>query len=479
MSETDTTIESILMSNFLNFMISSINVPEGFQEQANSIKSMLSDDVSGLVDSLSDFMVSSASVGFTIEAGNDKLTSILKKWLDKVNFGYNGLVPIGINELSKEYFRERWKMASFPVLKVAKWELFDGLLLPTKMFFVDGGSIHAYDKKESNEIQLINYDYYLGEKNTKGTNKLEKNVIFSKPNCRWFDKYPVPFLIRRGIYHNYKIIESIKQQEERTLSRVIPYLLHITKGGDLKNMVKTYSDPQLQDISDQFKQLTKDIKQNNGAGIRTANFDENIKHLIPDLTTLFTPVLFASAEKNILSGFGYINLAEALTSSGKSAILNPKGFIEEVKDGVSGFKQILSQLVYQIQDKNRKDHSKYMNDKFHIISSPVKGFMTDEFKRLVRVMYDRGRISSQTAVELVAEVDFETEVMRREREDKNDIQKKMYPVITQNQEDKSQVSDELDKNDKIIPDDKKNKVEKQEYENASVELKDTEIDYSK
>ena len=56
-------------------------------------------------------------------------------------------------------------------------------------------------------MQLINYDYYLGKA---GKNKLNKGVLFSRPYGRWFDKYPTPYLIKRGVYHNWKIIQSIK-----------------------------------------------------------------------------------------------------------------------------------------------------------------------------------------------------------------------------------------------------------------------------
>lgn len=472
MSDTNMTIESLMMSNFLNFMVSKISVPEGFHSQVNSIKTMLGDDVSGLVDSLSDFMINSASVDYTIETKNDNLTATLKNWLEKLNLGYNGMVPVGVSALAREYFNERWKYSSFPVLRLAKWEKFDGLLLPTKLFFLDGASIHAYDKDKVEDIPLLNYDYYLGEKNKSESNKLEKNIIFSKPFCRWFDKYPIPFLIKRGIYHNYKIIESVKQQEERTLSRVIPYLLHITKGGEFKDRVKTYSDPQLQEIADQFKTITKEIKKNNGSVIRASNFDEEIKHLVPDLTDLFKPELFENAEKNILGGFGYINLANISATTGKSAQLNPQAFMEEVKAGVAGFKSVMNQVMYRIQDTNKNEHNKYMNDKFNITSSPIKGFMTDAFKSLVRLMYDRGRISSQTAVELVCEVDFQTEVIRREREDKNGVQKKMYPVITQNQEQHAYQKDELDTLDRVIPDDKIDETQKKEYNNAVVKVKD-------
>ena len=860
MANDNVNIESILMSNFLNLMLSNSATPADFHGQVAKVKDMLSEDVSGLVDSLSDFMVNSANVGCSIETGNDKFTATLKKWLDTINIGYNGQVPIGINALAKEYYSERWKYSSLPVLRIAKWEKIDGIMLPTKMFFLDGGSIYAKKKDDNNTIRLLDYDYFLGKPEAKAPNQLIKNVLFSKVNGRWFDKYPKPFLVKRGIYRNWKLIDTIKGQEERILKRIIPYLLQITKGGMFGDKVKTYSNKQLTGIMNEFKQIAKDIRQDEGMGIRVSNMDEEIKHLIPDLSDMFNPVLFANAERAILTGFGFVDIMEAtansidreelvyvkqdkvikhikvkeldkliqsqkvvghslevptyengsaiwksaklwkhpykgkmykiITNNGKDfvrttanhsimiweneqliskradelkkgdmcltlgkfddnkknqalnyydtlgsnqskkvrnkrqvtvdeefaylmgwymaegcttkysinigntkpqhvdelkriadkslnkktyiytkeyeydsrltyhelrinskglsevfngifnkyakykkiptvifnspksvqakflegyllgdghfikrdhtwncttaseemsmnlmllgkqlgysprlhiqvrkdikyyivrfctyseriptkaipkrkfaiegylknhlqlkesyknlptdweiklietietydyndmvydlevednptfvagtkilvhnsrkeSILNPKAFVEEVKSGVSDWKQLMNHLVLRIQDANMDAHYKYMNAQVKVITSPVQGFMTDEFKRLVRILFDRGRVSSQTAVELIAEVDFETEVMRRKKEDKDDIQKTLYPVVTQNFEDKALVSDkpnktdELDDKNRVIPEDKTDKTLKKDYNNSGVKI---------
>ena len=69
-------------ATFLNFLMTSlfrrISVPEDYHGRVGAVKVMLEDDISGLVDSLTDFAVESASVNYTIETSNSKFTEILK-----------------------------------------------------------------------------------------------------------------------------------------------------------------------------------------------------------------------------------------------------------------------------------------------------------------------------------------------------------------------------------------------------------------
>jgi cation transport regulator ChaB len=216
----------------------------------------------------------------------------------------------------------------------------------------------------------------------------------------------------------------------------------------------------------QTTKVTDENQVTTKSPIRATNFDEQIDHLIPDLINVFKTELFTVAERNILAGLGFIDVVEGVSTSRKESILNPKVFIEEVKSGVEDFKQILKELVYLIIEKN-SNHTKYMNSDFYITSSPVKAFITDDFKDKIRQLYERGRISSQTYVELAGEVDFKTEVYRRKKEAIQGIEETMYPQVTVNNEEKgidlpSDLNKETDIED--IPDDKKNELEKKNYD---------------
>jgi len=474
-------MDSGMMTNWLlGMLLSKVEVPSKFQDQAQVVETMLKDDQSGMIDSLTDFAVQSANVDFAIESENEELNNIFKTWLESINSAYKGKIPSGVNPLAKEYFTERWKGASFPVLKISKWEEVKGLILPTKMYFVDGGSINAFDKDEDDDtLGLLSYDYYLGnEKDEK--RKLDDNAIFARPYGRWFDKYPTPYLIKRGVYHNYLLLQSLKKHQSKILDQIIPYLMLIKKGGAFGNgQIKTYSNDQLQEIIGQFQDLMDEVKttnfgdKNTKSPIRATNFDEEFKQLIPDIQSMFDEKLFSTIEKHMLSGLGFIDVADSVSSSRRESILNPKAFVGEIKSGVKDFKQILKELILLIKEKNA-DHNKYMNTEMYITASPVSAFMTDSFKDHIRQLYDRGKISAQTAVELIGEVDFTTEVYRRENEKEQNIEEKMYPQITRNDEDKGidlpdkeTPKEEEDVNGNPITDDKTGQ-EAEEYNRSSV-----------
>jgi len=430
---------------FLNYILASlakkISVPTDFHGQVSSIKLMLENDVTGLIDVLTDFSVESASVNYGIETNSDGLNAILKKWLKTVNIEYLGKIMPGIDAVAEEYYKERWKASSFPVLKLGKWERIDGIRLPTRLFFLDGGSIYAKEKnKETNQLSLLSYNYFITSKMI-AANKLNKDVIFSNPYGRIHDKYPVPYLIKRGTFFNYKVIESLKNRQNEILEQIIPYMFLVRKGSEALaiNKIKTYGQKELTETLAQFQTLMDDLKaaklgdKTTKSTMRVTNYDEKLEHLIPDLTTIFKRELFSTAEKSVLSSLGFIDIAEAVTDSRKESILNPKVFVEEVKKGVKDFKKILNVLMLLIWKEN-KTNVKYKNVEYKIVSSPMTGFMTTQFKQELRLLWKHGKLSDQTYCELVGEVDFSIEVKRREKEAKEGTEVTMYPHITDNRE---------------------------------------------
>ena len=155
-------IATIILNNIHSLLSNTITLPSGFHGEVNAVKEMLVDDVSGMVDTLTDFQVNVACVDYKIETNNSNLTDLLDNWLDNIiNRDYEGQIPRGIHNVAKEYFQERWKGSSFPILKIAKWDYISGLWLPTKMFFVDGGSIYSEEKEEDTVQSLLPYNYYL------------------------------------------------------------------------------------------------------------------------------------------------------------------------------------------------------------------------------------------------------------------------------------------------------------------------------
>lgn len=438
----DVNINGLFMNYLLSALYRKVIVPNDFHTQAIAVREIMRNDISGMVDSLTSFQVQSASVHYEIKTTNENLTDILKKWLKNINTDYNGKLPSGIGALATEYFKERWKGATFPVLKIIKWDTQEGLMMPTRMAFLDGGSIYSERIEDGDDyVDLVGYKYFLGSKRDK-TNELSDNCIITKPNDRWFVEYPVPYLIKNGVYYNWKMIQSLKDKQAQILDQILPYLLTVKKNTDaLATQNKlNYDDNKLKQVSAQIEEVIQrmndfqfDGQRKSKTPIRVSQHDEEIAHLIPDLKTILNDELFLSFEKGILSGLGFIRVADPLSSLRKETVLNPKAFVEEVKTGIEDFKNILRELIILIQQKN-SDNKKYMNADFRVMSSPVRGFMTDEFKQTMRSLYDRGLVSKKLAAEVIGEVSYSHEVDERKLEAKEGQDYFMYPPVVTNVE---------------------------------------------
>lgn len=465
---------SATMVNLAWSLLSGKNVvPTDFHDQANKVMQMQLSDNSGIVDSLTDFMVNSALTNIQVETIDDKenFADLLNFWLEiinksKVNYG----IELGIRGLAKEYYKERWKGSSFPVLRIGEWENVKGYYLPTVLYFVDGGSIYSEVKSEGSH-KLLNYDYYIGSEKKEKIDP--KNSIITKPFCRWYEEYPTPYLIKRGVYQNWEILNSIKKRQQEIINQIIPYMLLVKKSTEamLANNIKSYSNEELQQVVDDFKKAQEKLSilgMNDGTKIRATNADENIEHLIPDISKIFNKEIFVEGEKSILSGLGFIDIADGLSSSRRESVLNPKAFISELNNGVYDFKGIIKSLIFMIQEKNKKEHRNGSQVPFEVVTSPVRAFMSDEFKRTLTQAYDRGNLSKQTYVELVTECDFSVERFRRRAEAKNGTETDLYPHIVRNDEGRGFDAEGIE-NEEELSDDKKG-LEAENYDMAMLEF---------
>lgn len=440
----DVNINGLFMNYLLSALYRKVIVPNDFHTQAIAIQEIMRNDVSGLIDSLTSFQVQSAQVNYEIKTQNDKLNEILRKWLREINISYNGRLPSGIQALATEYFKERWKGATFPILKIMEWDdNNDGkIMLPVRMAFVDGGSVYSLrTSNDQNYVDILGYQYFLGRKRDK-KNLLGDNCIITKPNARWYSEYPVPYLIKNGVYYNFKIIQMLRDKQAQVLDAIIPYIFDIQKNTDSLAVNKNvnYDDAKLKEVSNQFNELIQrmndfqfDGQRKSKTPIRVSQHDEKISHIFPDLSTILKDELLLTSEKGIMAGLGFIRVADPLSSLRKETVLNPKAFIEEIKAGISDFKGILRELLVLIQTKN-PTKIKYFGSEFRIMSSPVKGFLTDEFKQTMRSAYDRGVVSKKLFTEVVCEASYEHELEERKIEATRGDDYNMYPPVIQNVE---------------------------------------------
>ncbi len=452
--------------DFLSFFQNDqIKIPSGYRDKVLAVKDLLNDDPSGLANSVLDYAVNSALVDFKIETDNPNLTKALNKWLSEVNYDLIGKVPTGIQALAKEYFRERWKGSSNLLLRTF-WNEKDDLTLPTSLFFVDGEDIKVKSESEDGVVRLGDEKYYLrASQSATGDDKVtdkdiplpsQKNeVIFSqKPFETWGTPHPIPFLIKSGVYRNSKFLKLMISKGEFIVGKALEYLFIMKKGTEqlsLEGSV-TYDKNDLQQVSDDLRKI---LEEKNGAGgfpSYTTNFDTEISDYIPDYKKAINNEVYGPCTQRILAGLGLVDVVTNVDSNRKESLLNPKPFMAEVEQGVVDFKALMRDIIHVFIEKNSAKHKKWTSAQIHIISSPVKNFIDDKFRTMLRSGYDRGSVSKRTWTEVGLNLDFDLEVQYRKQEKKEGLEETMYPPVVQNQEQETEETANPSPKKKVLPD---------------------------
>jgi len=467
------------------FQGSVVNVPTDYRSQVLAVKKLLKNDETGIISSLLDFGISSsADVRFSIEVKNEQLYKILNDWLSDINGTLLGKIPIGIDSLAKEYYRERWKGSSMLVLRTI-WKNVDGMRLPVKMWFVDGEDIDV--SSDSKVVTLGDQKYSLiidhrDKKMLSLPSGKDEKIFVQKPYDSWGVDYPTPFLIQRGLYKNALMMKNLVNKGEIVVAKALEYLMVVKKGTETlakENRSEfIYSDEDLKAVKEQLGNLSSSRGSTTGTPSYITNFDTDIEHLIPDYERILKPTLFVPIERRILSGLGLVDIVESTSSSRREGTLNPKPYIGELNSGVTDFGALIKDLILSIIIENKATHPKYFSDKqtLEVRHTPVKAFMTDDYKSMLRALYDRGVLSKQTFVEVVGETCYEEEVERRMQEEKRGDNVTLYPPVIQNMEQHLNDPDgeapkEVDKDEKEVTPDKQG-PEAKNYDNSTIELSD-------
>lgn len=438
----------LLYQLICSLITSEYKVPGSFSRQCKAIKNMLSSDETGLINSILNYAINSASsVQYKIEVyDNNNLENILNDWLYQINKNRDYFVPVGINELAKEYFKERWLGSSFCILKIIWKKDNNGIILPKTMYFLDGSSVEA-EEVAGKENTLEAYQYKL---NDIIINPVTKEYIIQKPYARWFDGYPIPYLVKNGILRNFYSIKTLKEKADEVIGKILPYLLFLKKGSERLAIEgrQALQDNDLKTLMDNFKTFLSEYKNKiHEVPIYVAPFDTEISHIIPELKNILNIEIYAENIRAILAGLGFIELSNYMTSgtSRRETIINPRPFIEEVNSAIEDFKSIIQTVIYYIIDKNKVLHPKYFSDinKIKITNSPLKlnvNLLLDQ----LRMAYIYGIVSIETYCEALG-LDFEREKERRLQEMENNIDKIFYPHQIQNPPEKIQSKEPITK----------------------------------
>jgi len=412
-----------------------IKVASDFPGQISQIDKLLSNDKTGIVSTIYNFMVESATVPMKIETENESLNTFLHEWQTKIlNRDVNIDIPGGLRALSTENYRERYR-SSLLALKVIWGSVkFDGKTwtVPKKMWFVNGGAVSA----KSNGT-LNTREYFLQRTDKKPlplVNKKNESIFIRKPFTSWHEDIVTPYFVQRGTMFKALMKDAITQKQSDVIETIIPILLEMKAGSD--KLVEAGLNPTEEDFKKLKKQLV-DAKErfadNGDFGdlIASLRHDVKLDYLIPDLIKIFDEKILRTTDRDLLSSLGMIEL-QGFSSTRQEAILNPKVLIEEVADAVLDWSLLLEDVMVEMIFRKKNKHPTLSKGEIRVIPGTIKAFLTDDMKAMLRSMYDRGVLSKQTGVEDIAGIDFEVEVERRQKEDARDLQTIMKPPVIQN-----------------------------------------------
>lgn len=464
-------IDLMKVINALRQLKHNISVPMQFDAQMELLNnSIYKNDKTGIVNTVVDFMCHAATVPLNIETQNETLDANLSRWQKYyLNKDINIDVPRGLRELSTQYFIERWK-SSFIALNV-QWGMVDFGIngqwsMPIKMWLADGSRIVV----DANDSSLANRKYYLDRERTKPLIETkDKSVLIRKPFNPWYDVYPTPFLVKRGVLFNSLLKNAIIDKQAEIIQQIIPYLLLLKSGSDkLAELNMLASESEMKALKDSIINAVKDYDTTGELGklLAPLSYDVNVEHLMPDLTKVFDPKIIQSADKNILAGLGMIEV-EGFSKNRQETILNPKMLVEEVKEAVADWVSMLEEVMFQMLERNKSKFPRLAANEIRVVPGLIKSFLTQEMKDMIRSLYDRGLIAKQNFVEDVAEFDFEVQVERRTKETERNLDKTLYPPVVQNYE---QYAEPTDNTNLENQDKKPGSPEAKNFKNADIEF---------
>jgi hypothetical protein len=406
-----------------------IQVAKDFHKQMIQINELLENDYTGIVSTILEFMITTGSVPMNFVTNNQNLSDKLNDWANhKLNAKISKDIPKGLKAFSSQYLRERYK-SSFIVVNII-WEKVNGLTLPGKMWLSDGSVVTV----DGSADDLTKKKYFIGDTELK--DKEKTSLIIRKPFNSWYDDYPTPYLVKKGVLYNSLLKKSLIQSQASVVEEMIPYILAL-RAGDATLMAKNAMgdiEKELGNVKESLKESKRNKKYGADSGdmILKGRYDLQVEHLIPDLTKLFNESVIKPINNDLLCGLGLVEL-QGFSSDRQEAILNPKVMVEEILSGVSDFKALMEEITDLIIEKNTELHPKSMGQDIRVIPGVVKAFLTDNMRKLIKDHVNTGILSIEDAFEgLPQGLDFEISKKRRQQEAEKGDERLFFPRVIMN-----------------------------------------------
>lgn len=400
-------------------------IPDNYRQKMTMVNEIRSCDYTGIINTVLEFMIKSASVDFSFQCTDATLRKKLNNWQNTVNANFAIDMQRGLKSITAQYMRERW-YSSFIGIQIS-WEKIDGIEFPTKIWLADGAMIDV----DGQGNVLGEYKYKVGKTGTPLVPSKNTSVIIRKPFNSWYEKYPDPYLVKKGALYNALLKRELLKKQGDVLEAIIPYMMAIKAGNDaMAKIDQLPTEAELNTLVDQVKKIKEDYQlrlQSKGT-IGAFAHDVTLEHLIPDLTKFFDTSIVNPIDKNIFNSLGMVEF-RGFSNNREEVIVHPKMLVEEVKDGVSDLTLIYEDIMMEFQRRNKLE-----SKDIRVVPGSIKSFVTDSMRLLARSAYDRGILSRQTFDEDYLGLDFEVEVQRSDIENRRNLQKRMFPPVILNQD---------------------------------------------
>jgi hypothetical protein len=422
-----------LISRLLNGAGTKISVPVDFAHRQEKIVELLDNDYTGIVKTIVEFMISTGSVNMNFVTDNTNLTKALQDWANhKLNAKISLDIPSGLKALTTQYMRERWT-SSFIVLNIL-WGEINGLILPSKMWFSDGGQVIV----GGDEDALNGKKYFLGNIDNQIRSTDKHTILIRKPFNSWYVSYPTQYLVGKGVIYNALLKKALISKQADVIEEMIPYILAL-RAGDATILAKNMMgdiQKQLGDVKESLKQAKRNQKYRTDEGdmILKGRYDLNLEHIMPDLTKLFNDTIVKPVNNDLLCGLGLVEL-QGFSSDRQEAILNPKVLVEEILNGVADFQALMEEVLDIVQEKNSELHPKQMGQDIRVVPGVVKAFLTQDMRKLIKDYTNTGELAIEDSFEALPQgFDFEISKKRRQQEQDNGDEDLFFPRVILNQD---------------------------------------------
>jgi hypothetical protein len=400
---------------------------------------------------------------FVSKKKGDVLQDVLNYWKDNVNRDFSIDIPVGLDNVMREWYTESWSSRLVVLYLVwgtmkynnETWQVPVYMYIPNSYGIGVAGSTsvgnNKYYFRSAEELQstvdLKEYtDFYKNPylvQTRSGRDIARKYLPFksnhsayvSKIGARVWELLPVPYLYHKNTAILVKVKQAIRNSDYRTAIGIINDILLLKKGSkELTEAGITYGEKELSALNDLIKEKLA------GSGILGTTYDTTAEHITPDVQSMLSRDKYAEIDQDILASLGFLSITIE-NEKVKLAELNPKPLISEITGTMKIYKELIErQIVYEIVKRNKRLLDKSIPENIIFNQKPMNIWISDEGKRLRRLLYDRGLISKREAIEVLGESDYDIQKVQREEEDKDT--EVFYPPVIQNVEKDVDVSTE-------------------------------------